>query len=330
MALKHGGDVFAAARELQVDWRQLHDFSASINPLGMPPGVRQAIVRAMDRVVHYPEPDDLTLRDALARVWGTSRDRLMVGNGATDLLFQWCRWQPNGTLAAPVFTEFERAWPRAAWCDLSRPASWPTAGAVVLTRPANPTGVLPARQLVLDYAQQLRGNLLVDESFIDFTHEESLANEAYGNLFVLRSLTKFWALPGLRLGALVGDVEPLRAAAAPWSVNVLAAAAALAALADHEHGPRTRLAVARERTWLTAALGALPGFHVWPGAANFLYVPHARATEVVRFARQRGFLLRDCTGWKGIPAPALRIAVRLRRQNEALVEVLKEFVCVTG
>lgn len=327
MVVKHGGNLFAVAAREGVAWRQVLDFSASINPLGPSPAVREAVLAAMDRMVHYPERTGAALRRQLSEAWGVAADRIVVGNGATDLLFDWCRWVGNGAIAAPAFGEFHRAWPNASLFPLTERAQWPADGPVVFTRPANPTGTLIDAGEVLRYAQERRDAVLVDESFLDFCDGESLLTAAEGNLFVLRSLTKFWALPGLRVGALVGDVEEIAGMRPPWTLNVLAEAAALAALGDAEHARRTREFVRAEGEWLACALRSLPGLSVWPVRANYLFVETERAAEIAAFAEQRRVLVRDCSGWPGFACRAIRVAVRQRWENEVLLSVLRECLC---
>ena len=328
MAVTHGGTIFSVASQEGIAWQQVLDFSASINPLGPSSAAREAIYSAVDRIAHYPERTSLDLRERLAGEWGVRPEQVMAGNGATELLFEWCRHFGTGTIAAPAFGEFHRAWPEARICLLAERDSWPADGPVVLTRPANPTGHLIDADTVLRYSRGRTGPVLVDESFLDFCEAESLTSRAGGNLFVLRSLTKFWALPGLRIGALVGDVEALAKVRAPWPVNALAAAAALASLADCEHAARTRAFVRAESGWLAGELAQLPGLHVWAPVANYLFVETPRATELTSFAARRRVLLRDCSDWPGFANSAIRVAVRKRWENEILIGVCRECLCV--
>ncbi len=332
MALIHGGDIFAAAARLGVDHRAILDFSASINPLGPAPVAREAILAAIDRVVHYPSRDGIRLRKALARVWNVDPCRVLVGNGATELLFDWARHQETAsgitTLAAPVFGEFHRVWPGAALCQLDQEESWPADGPVVFTRPANPTGFLVNAGRLLSFAQARSAPVLVDESFLDFVREaESLAIHARRNLFVLKSLTKFWALPGLRAGALIGDVDRIDRGRSPWAMNVLAEEAALASLQDHHHAMATREFVASESRWLTEQLQGLSHIEVFPPNANFVFIRMENAAGFRAFAESRRVLVRDCSGWPGLRWAGIRVAVRRRWENQILVDLLSEYLC---
>ena len=335
MTVTHGGNVFALARERGWDWREVLDFSASINPLGPAPGVRTAICKALGRIAHYPEREPERLREALASAWNVEPGQVLVGNGATELLHFFARVYPAGrvTLAVPVFSEFHRAYPDAAMAPAGRPEQWPQEGLLVVTRPVNPTGFALPWPRMCERLAATDQPVLVDESFLDFTPLET-ALQLLGRrprLFVLRSLTKFHALPGLRVGALAAardDIERLRARREPWQVNVLAEEAALAALADREHAARTIGFVAGERAWLFERLAELPGVTPLPGTANYLFAALDYAPgALVAYLLEHKILVRDCRGWPGVEQPGVRIAVRGREENERLLAAWRRFSC---
>lgn len=327
MEITHGGDIFAAATRMRVSWQQVLDFSASINPLGPSPAAREAILAALDRIVHYPSRSGERLCSRLAAEWSIPASRILTGNGATELLFDWCRYFGSGSIGTPAFGEFHRAWPDAALFPLEDHAQWPAQGAIVLTRPANPTGLLVPADAVLSYAVSRRDPVLVDESFLDFTDSESLIPHAGGNLFVLRSMTKFWALPGLRVGALVGDVAPIAERRAPWSLNALAEEAALASLDDREHAEHTRDFIRTESAWLVKEFSQLRGFHPWPASANYFFLQTPASSQVSAFVARRHILIRDCRNWPGLAVTGVRVAVRRRWENECLLNALRDFSC---
>lgn len=331
MTITHGGNIFALARELQCDPSDILDFSASINPLGMADGVREAIVGALDRVAHYPEQQCGGLNAALARHWRVPSEYVLTGNGATDLIHFVARGdRPGGLpycLLVPTFSEFHRAYPDAKlvrrWEELE--------GLGVVTRPNNPFGTMVPLEAIESKLREGH-RLIVDESFLEFTEAESALSlvERYEHLLVLRSLTKMHALPGLRIGALVGRRVPaMIARREPWQVNVLAEAAALAALAATEHPQRTRDFVAGERAWLTAELAAIPGLCPTESAANYLLVwTAADPAALVTWLAARRVLVRNCTQIPGVDGPAIRVAVRQRADNQRLLDLLKEYLCV--
>ncbi|HXJ40170.1 MAG TPA: aminotransferase class I/II-fold pyridoxal phosphate-dependent enzyme [Bryobacteraceae bacterium] len=335
MTVVHGGDVFAVARAQGWDWREVLDFSANINPLGPSPQVRAAILAAVERIVHYPEREPARLVEALARTWGLDEPQLLVGNGATELIFFLARvaGAMPVTLALPVFSEFHRAFPKARLADLVDPSTWPREGLLVLTRPANPTGWTLPVETLRDYLDSTAASVLVDESFLEFSGLPSAAAMLgqHPRLMVLRSLTKLYALPGLRVGALVGAADAVRCwkkEREPWQVNVLAEEGALAAIGDTEHSDRSLEFVRGERAWLVEQIGRLPAAEALPSDANFVCVRlDYPAGKLCEHLLRRKILIRDCAGWPGVKGDVVRVAVRRREENERLLEVWREFKC---
>lgn len=347
----HGGTVFAIARSLGVAPEEILDFSASINPLGPVPGVREAVAAAFDRLVHYPDSEATELREALARRHGIVPENVCVANGSTELIYLAPRLAGEGCglIVAPPFSEYAKSLTRAGreadYLDLS-PAdgfSLPlsaldarlAAGGyslLFLGNPGNPTGKLIPREemaAIIDLCRR-RGTLLVlDEAFIDFCEEESataLVAEREG-VVVLRSMTKFFAIPGLRLGYAVGHpatIGRLAALREPWSVNTLAQAAGVASLANPDYQRRTRDLVETERERLSAGLSALPGLTVYPSAANYLLAASAGPTagELAGRLLDGKILIRDCSSFRGLDQRFFRVAVRGPSENVRLLDLL--------
>lgn len=328
MTITHGGNIFEAARSLACDWRELADFSASINPLGPSPALEPAIRAALDRIAHYPEREHAQLRNALAQLWRLAPENLLLGNGATELLHFFARTQRHEavTIVTPAFSEFHRAYPHAHLLPYSTPNHWPTAGLLILTQPDNPNG----RTHTLEpYLRATVNPVLIDESFLEFTGLPSAAALLHQrpNLYVLRSLTKFYALPGLRLGALIAHpdvIAQLRRQREPWQVNVLAEAAALAAIADRDHAARALRFIPAEREWMRTQLARLPGVHPHPSCANYLFI-----TLDYSAAALAGHLLRRRILIREIDSQSVRIAIRTREENLRLLAAWKEFPCAS-
>jgi threonine-phosphate decarboxylase len=333
MALTHGGDIHAIARRHNWDWRDVVDFSANINPLGPSPLMRQAICGAIDRIAHYPEREPESLRRLLAETWKIEQQQILLGNGATELIFFLARviLATQATLALPVFSEFHRAFPTADAVALDSPETWPESGLFILTRPANPTGQTIVLDLLQKYLASSRADVLIDESFIEYSKAPSAATliDRFPRLMILRSLTKFYALPGLRLGALMAHpkrIESWHERREPWQVNVLAEAAAHAALRDTVHAERSLEFVAREREWLTEQIRSIPGAEPSPTSANFVFVRLTHpVTPLSDHLLREKILIRDCTYWPGLSGSAIRIAVRTRRENELLLRAWRGF-----
>jgi threonine-phosphate decarboxylase len=215
-----------------------------------------------------------------------------------------------------VFSEFHRAYP------LARLDEWSEDGLLVLTNPVNPTGAAAAYQ-------QRRGITWIDESFLEFSDLPTRMNEP--RCIVLRSLTKFHALPGLRIGALVGPADLVRqwqALREPWQVNVLAEAAAIAALNDKAHQRRTRDYVSSERERLWREFSGMPGAQLHPTHANYYFAKlDYSAAPLCDYLYGHKLLLRNCTGMPGVQGEAVRFAIRTREDNDRLLELWRAFPC---
>jgi threonine-phosphate decarboxylase len=349
---RHGGNVHAFTRAQGVAPEDVLDFSASINPLGWPPAVRETYCRALSRIVHYPEPYAETLAVALAEYHSLDPAGVLVGNGSTQLIHLLARTlaAPRVLLVAPLFSEHEAAFrlggAQVAYFDLRPPQfalSLEHLGAaltegynsVVLTNPNSPTGTLVPRaqgEEVVRMCRHARVTLVIDETFVDWVEEESLKQLAARSphLIVLRSLTKFFAVPGLRIGYLIAQprlVGRLRARLEPWSVNTVAQEVALACLRDQRFGQRSRKFMAQERAWLCAQLAALKGLRPFPSQANFLLVQVTaealRAAELVEILARENLLIRACEDFRGLGRRFFRVAVRTRRENQRLLTALR-------
>jgi threonine-phosphate decarboxylase len=353
---RHGGNVHAAARATGRRVRDLIDFSASINPLGPPPAALHAVSMARAGLVHYPDPDCVALRLALARRHGLEPAQILVGNGSTELIHVLPRalGVRRAVIVGPTFSEYASA-VRAHGGQVFRVNAHRSedyrppveaalaalasrrADALVLCNPNSPTGQELSREAtgaLLRTASRLSVWTILDETFIEYCPERSVLASVirHPRLVVLRSFTKFYSLPGLRIGYLVAQepvIRRLKRALPPWSVNTAAQAAGLAVLRDRRYA-RTSLAfMRRERPRFGGKLASIPGVTVFPSAANFLLVELPRdysGREVSRLACQRRLLIRDCSTVPGLSRRTIRVAVRLPAQNDRLVRALRALI----
>ena len=327
--------LFAICRARGWDWRQVLDLSTGINPLGPAPGVRPALEAALDRIGSDPGSSAEELETVLGESWGISPELVLAGAGATGLVHFLARvgWQGPCAIVTPAWSELHQAFPHALRLPPNDPQRWPLRGLLVLSQPADPTGESCSPEEMRKAIAAREGPVLVDENFIEFTTLESAVGwcQDLPNLIVLRSLSSFQALAGLRVGALACSrdwIERLRRRREPWTVNVLAGVAARAALADADHAVRTRELVNEERGWLLEQLTGLDGLHVVPGAANFLFARTGRpAAGVHEWFLERQILLRNCTGMPGVAGEAIQFAVRTRPENERFVAAARECFC---
>lgn len=346
MLHRHGGDIYT--------YGSVCDFSANINYRGMPEAVRSAALQAVDASVHYPDPDYRELRRALARREGLSdEEKIICGNGAAELMFALAAaYRPRSALlAAPSFFEYEQAL-AASGCGIRRFYLKKEEGfentsrffemiqedtdCIILGNPNNPTGRILCSEFLeelLAVCSRRRILLVIDESFFDFIGEKdksatfSCVREVsrYANVFVIKSFTKMYAMPGLRFGyGICADgklLKRMREAMQPWNVSLPAARAAGAAAAETAFAAETAGWVEALRDELAGEL-AQAGYRVYPSSANFLLLEGPE--DLREFCLGHGFLIRDCSNFPGLAKGFFRICVRGREENEKITDVLRK------
>lgn len=342
----HGAHSASAAASLGVSWDSFLDLSQNINPLGPPPGALDAARRAISSSTVYPDAGYADLRRALARYLGVGPEHVLPTNGGAEALFLAAlglarSGARRAVILEPTFSEYAAA-ARAAGMEVVRRVGWREDGSrfsldhdagtglesrdvVFLCNPNNPTGTALPRDEVLGVAEAVRragAKLVLDEAFADFAPEVSVASEAGAGLVVARSFTKFFGVPGLRLGCLISpEAEAYGSLQPSWAVNVAAEAAGISAASDMEFAERAVDLVRELRHELHAALRELPELVVYEGAANFLLV-RGPAGMTSRLAH-RGVLVRGCEPFEGLGSEHFRVAVSGREDNQTLVDALR-------
>lgn len=337
---EHGGQVYDAAGKVS-DWL---DFSANINPLGLSDRILQALVENLRGVVNYPDPNATELKRAISQRYDVPERNLILLNGAAEFFYLYLNaMRPNRVvIPVPSFSEYERA-AHAAGCNVKHVvtsaadsfaldverlrADLTSADCMILGRPNNPTGNLIAAEDVLRLAEV--ASVIVDESFIDFLDVESVRKFVSKKITVVQSLTKIFAIPGLRLGFAVAAeslARRLNLSKDVWNVNFLAQKAGVAALADEDFLRRTRTWLEVERAFFVEQLSNLRGVTVFPPTVNFVLFKHERAEEILSSLRQERILLRSCANFTGLDGTYLRSAIRSRAENLKLLNAMRNFI----
>lgn len=346
----HGGNLNRLAQLSGRGADEILDFSANINPLGPPEWLRPVISGQVSCLSHYPDPDCSALTLSICQRYSAAPDEILTGNGSTELLYLLA--QVAGTRRAvipvPAYGDYARAACVAGMDIVTVPMAAENhfqfdpaclapllhePAMVLLGRPNNPTGTVcdaeAVRTLAATHPQCL---FLVDEAFGDFVDSfDSLTERRPRNVAVLLSLTKMFAVPGLRLGCAVADAAVsgrVRERQPPWSVNTLAQAVGVAALRDRGYMERSRAMVREERERLHSRLCLIRGLTVYAGAANFLLarlgpsLPDA-PTLAARLLREDGIAIRVCDNFQGLDGRYFRFAVRTTDENDRLLMALQ-------
>lgn len=354
----HGGDIHQYLTEDVSAPGEIIDFSANINPLGISHKAKTAIIKNISQVVHYPEPDSKRLKKALGDFHNVSHTNIAAGNGSIELIYL----LPKALRAkriliiTPTFSEYEFSAiankATAIFLNTQEHKDFrleifslerfiPQVDLLFLCNPNNPTGTHIDDKEISELAKRCQRHktfLAVDEVFGDFvkTNNDStkVLDAVKGNryLLILRSLTKFFAIPGLRIGYLLGHrdlIKKILALQYPWNVNSLAQAAAEAVIRDREYMDKSKRYVDRERGYLFDELSRLEGLKVYIPSSNFILCRLDRCT--IKSSKtlnerliKRGIVVRNCGNFRGLSDRFFRVAVKKKQENKKLITALKE------
>ena len=348
----HGGDIYKYDDKLL-------DFSANINPLGMPESAKNAIIDGINKYQTYPDHSSRKLRNSLSEFYGFDSNKIVCGNGAADLIFRIClALRPQKVLVtSPTFSEYEEAvlisGGKVQNHLLSESENYDVTleilksidedtDMVFLCSPNNPTGRaidLNIIEAVLDKLQGNKGILVLDQCFVHFMVEEEKyfainLLKKYDNLIILGAFTKIFAMAGLRLGyALFGsedNASMIENTLQPWAVSTVASEAGCAAL-NKDFIKETKDYVKYQREFLFQHLSDL-GIKVFKSQANYMLIKVDEKFDdgdLADVAIKHRILIRKCSNFKGLSPSFFRIAVRTEAENTTLIDVLSHIFCET-
>ncbi|MBR6012684.1 MAG: aminotransferase class I/II-fold pyridoxal phosphate-dependent enzyme [Selenomonadaceae bacterium] len=315
------------------------DFSANINPLGLSEKISETLTENFAGVVNYPDPNATELKNSISRRYKVSQENLILLNGAAEFFYLFCNvFRPKKILIpVPSFSEYERA-AKSSGAEVEffftkaeenfqldvKKLLEKNADCIILGRPNNPTGNLISIEEILKLAEKF--SVVVDESFIDFLPIESVRNFLTEKIFVVQSLTKIFAIPGLRLGFAVAEknfAEKLNFAKDVWNVNFLAQKAGVAALSDEKFLQDTRNWLEVEKKYFAEKLREFDGVKVFEPSVNFILIQLENkkiAENILEKFREKNILVRNCENFTGLGGRFLRLAIRSREENNLLLK----------
>lgn len=343
---KHGGYKGNAAG--------ITDFSVNINHLGMPERAERKLKEAIERLGRYPEIDGASMCSYIEKRLAVPEGSVILGNGGIELIYLFARAiRPRAAIVVqPTFNEYKRAFEMNG-CHVIDFTTQVCEGfvpdmemlidkvrnegpdALALCSPNNPTGVkISPKDAVglLEAAKKVGTSVLVDESFIDFSGGESFMDLSGDYpVFVVRSMTKFYAIPGLRLGYGIGNagiINKMRMCKEPWSVNSLSLSIIPELFEDGEYGVRTIKEYRSGKKAMLEALGEIDGIKVYPSQTNFVLCRLERGTGDMLNDHlvKRGYFVRTCKDFCGLGENYVRIAVRGAAENRALADSIRVYM----
>ena len=329
---------------------QVIDFSSNVNPLGCHPGVKRYLKKQLDLISEYPDPNSSDLRANLAWFTGVRKKQIVVGNGATEIIYNFCKTFLNKKtpilIPIPTFSEYEVS-AKLCECKISFFKTMnlsknlqkfimkiPRNGCIFICNPNNPTGVLIKKKemlKIISAAKKKSSLVFIDETFIELVPEsnESLIKyiKNYENLFILRSLTKSFGLAGIRIGYGVSNsqiIDLLQKIKIPWNVSYMAQRAASAAICYHPFLEKTCKLIKKEKDFISSNLAKSKKFTCCDSSTNFILVKTKIKSRLLQKKLQRKkILIRDCSTFRGLNQNYIRIAVKTRKENIKLVKALE-------
>ncbi len=349
----HGGRVYEAARRWSIDPHDIIDFSANINPYGPPAGVIKALGDIGRCIKSYP--DLSVLLHSISEKISVDPRCITIGNGSTALIFAATRaFRPRkALLLEPSFAEYRRALHSVnavieslrllpetnftpGWDLLNSSIESGSYDVVIINNPHNPSGNLIPTDELYTFANKAKSRnaaLIIDEAFIDYVPESSTLPHILdlGNVVVLRSLTKFYSIPGLRIGYAVSQPDcalRMQQQIETWPVSNPAIDAALTALGDNDFDRLNRRQNILNRQEFAAALSELPDIQVFPSSANYLLVRFKgrNCAQLAAWLEQHHILIRLCDSFAGLGAEYARLAVLTPEHNLRLVALTKTWL----
>ena len=325
----------------------LLDFSSNVNPLGFPSKVKDAF-KNISQISVYPDPNSNELRIHLQKYTGFLKNQIIVGNGATEIIYNYCSAflrKQKVLIPIPTFSEYESAAKLNGsilyffkTMNLNQNLSefqdmMEKKNCIFLCNPNNPTGVLIKKKnmlKILESAYDKSVMVFLDECFIELVPDgdESAASylKEFDNLFILRSLTKSFGLAGLRIGYGLGNkkmIEILQKIKIPWNVSGIAQQSSIKALSDKSHLPKTLNIIKKESKFLIDSISKIKGFTCYNSDTNFILIKtKMKSNQIQNRLLKRNILIRNCSTFHGLNDNFIRIAVRTRKENIKLIEAL--------
>lgn len=360
--VSHGGDVWGFARKYNIPLEEALDFSGPINHLGPSPKALEAVKENAKLIKFYPDPNPIELQKSIAKYVNqpnVTPDNIILGNGSIELIYMiteiFSKTNFKAVVPVPSFTEYEKAALRLGGQtiyvqlppDFSmenekiKKAITPDTKIVSICNPHSPSGRLYLKNEILDlveYCQKKDVIFSIDENYIEFTNKEqteTMANyvNTYENLFVIRSVTKFYGMPGIRFGYGIAAktlINKLLDVRQPWSINSLAGPVTLAAFSDKEFIEKTKQTITQERIKFTKQLNEIPGLQIYPSDTNFLLIKitnnKTTSTKIKEELAKTGILIRDCSTFVGLDNTYFRVTVRSDKDNQKLTDTIKKLM----
>lgn len=336
------------------NYQDIMDFSVNINPLGVPETLIEVLKKELDKMVRYPEIDGASEKEFLAQHLGLKSENLILGNGATELIYLFARSikSERVLIVKPTFTEYNKAFELEGSSiyefytgeendfsieieELANKIDDIKPNVLVICNPNNPTGVFTELEKlipVLNKLKDIKAHLFIDESFIDFTDRDSCISliDKY-DIFILRSMTKIFAVPGLRLGYGIAKqdiISKLNQMKEPWTINSLALKSIQVLLKDSQYLDKTQHWYSEEKQFLYNGLKSLPNIKIIKSETNFFLLKLLKhdAAQLKKHLLNKKIFIRSCDDFQGLSDKYIRIAIKKREENTKILTEIRKYM----
>jgi threonine-phosphate decarboxylase len=350
----HGGDVYTDGILKGIE---LLDFSSNINPLGVPKSFTDNIAKAMESLTRYPDIKYREVLKSLEKYTGTPEEHFVLGNGAAEIIDLAVSCFKSILIVVPSFVEYEldaKKWGcRIEYSYLNEVMEYDYqdilsklehTDAVIIGNPNNPNGGIINKlkfKPILEFCEKEGKTIIIDEAFIEFTGQSSFSFleevKEYKGLFIIRALTKFFAMPGIRFGYGIGSnadlLKRIREKQNPWNINCFAEMAAVHVLHDKEYIERSLKWIEEERSYFLEELRNIAfiekAFNTYSNYV-LLKLSGIDGGSLYKYCLEEKIVIRRAHNFKCLDESYIRLAIKDRKSNERLLRVLERiggFVC---
>lgn len=356
--ITHGGNLRAASENFNLQENKIIDFSSNINPLGYHPLIKKAIISNFKSIMSYPDPDYKKLLESISSFYNIDQKNLILGNGSTELIYllSFSLKPRKAIIIQPDFSEYELSLNKIDCKILNlvgknkdnfkvdvhqiiKKLKDKSIDILYLSNPNNPSGYIYTKEELeelLLVCKKYKKYIFIDEAFLDFLpdyNDITLSGYIRKNkyLIILKTLTKFYAIPGLRLGLMAADVsiiEKLKFMQTPWSINCFSQMIGDIILNDRNYITKTIDFIKEEKYFLIIGLSKISGIKVFLSYTNYILCEITNGKKLVsleNYLSKKNIIIRNCSNYIGLDDRYFRVAVKKRKQNKLLLKCLKEF-----
>ncbi len=361
MLFGHGGDVYTIARELGIKPEEVLDFSSNCSPLPYPHSFKEHLCDKIDQMHLLPEVDCATIRELLAQRYALDKNDFLIGSGTTQWIFGLPRMlsPQRAYIAYPTYADYEDAC-LAENVEIHSIGSFPSGdkseeerflesldaldadslanSLVFICNPNNPTGLFikPEKLLEIINRKPASATWVIDESYAPFIDDDKVSSlltlECPSNIVILRSFSKIYGIPGLRIGCMINTGDPGKRLACqmkPWSVNRMAQLAVEFLLKYPDIERKARQLCYIEKEFIVRTLSCLNNFSYIEGKCHYALFNlkgELKAQDLSEALRRKGILIRNCNNFKGLQGEYIRISPRLHNDNERLIKEISALI----